>query len=353
MEHLLIGQIERAKNFQVCNIFNFKHRMERLFMLMRQHLATSVTRITTAIRHSPKIASTISILDPFISATQHSLAALHPSGVLRPINQLRTLFSGETWLRKLIDESTGYDSISKLKIAVDDASKAYDTANEAFKETQRRYQTAVDARAALQRELQSLLTRKATWSEGEISIFTSLYKDEIRADAFEKEAKLAVERADRAVDITHALLVQTMKERYQSEQTWSDKIRALSTAGTFSLMALNIVLFLYMQLVLEPKRRAALIRSIKENSLATSATVKENDQTALTVAVVERLERLNDVLSGAESRLLGASHHSIVEQQSPMAGSWPFIAEKYQNRAFLFMAGSILTFLASRIGVFG
>ncbi|KGG51253.1 hypothetical protein DI09_3p150 [Mitosporidium daphniae] len=247
-----------------------------------------------------------------------------------------------------------YDSILQLKIAVDEASKAYDISNDAFKEAQRRYQTAVDSRAMLQRELQSLLARKATWSETEISIFTSLYKDEIRADSFEKDAKLAAECASRTVDATHALLVQAMKERYQGEQTWSDKIRALSTAGTFSLMALNIVIFLYMQMILEPKRRAALIRSIKEDSRHVVPSVLESQQEAFAVAVMEKLDRLDGILAeAAGSRSLREFQPTVAEVRAPMVEPQPFAINEYPKRALLFMAGSALVFLASRIGIIG
>jgi She9 / Mdm33 family len=53
-------------------------------------------------------------------------------------------------------------------------------------------------------------------------------------------------------------------DRYHEEQIWSDKIRRASTWGTFALMGINVVLFVVVQIGLEPWRRKRLVRGFEE-----------------------------------------------------------------------------------------
>lgn len=52
--------------------------------------------------------------------------------------------------------------------------------------------------------------------------------------------------------------------RYHEEQIWSDKIRRASTWGTFALMGVNVLLFVVVQIGLEPWRRNRLVRGFEE-----------------------------------------------------------------------------------------
>ncbi len=51
----------------------------------------------------------------------------------------------------------------------------------------------------------------------------------------------------------------SMRERYQQEQLWSDKIRKMSTYGTFGLLTFNLILFIMIQFVFEPRKRKRLL----------------------------------------------------------------------------------------------
>lgn len=52
--------------------------------------------------------------------------------------------------------------------------------------------------------------------------------------------------------------------RYHEEQIWSDKIRRASTWGTFALMGVNVLLFVVVQVGLEPWRRKRLVKGFEE-----------------------------------------------------------------------------------------
>ena len=52
--------------------------------------------------------------------------------------------------------------------------------------------------------------------------------------------------------------------RYHEEQIWSDKIRRMSTWGTWGLMGVNILLFLVFQIGVEPWRRKRLVKGFED-----------------------------------------------------------------------------------------
>lgn len=52
--------------------------------------------------------------------------------------------------------------------------------------------------------------------------------------------------------------------RYHEEQVWSDKIRRMSTWGTWGLMGVNVLLFLIFQIAVEPWRRKRLVKGFEE-----------------------------------------------------------------------------------------
>ena len=52
--------------------------------------------------------------------------------------------------------------------------------------------------------------------------------------------------------------------RYHEEQIWSDKIRRMSTWGTWGLMGVNVLLFLIFQIGVEPWRRKRLVKGFED-----------------------------------------------------------------------------------------
>ena len=61
-----------------------------------------------------------------------------------------------------------------------------------------------------------------------------------------------------------ARLSKSILARYHEEQIWSDKIRRMSTWGTWGLMGVNVLLFLVFQIAVEPWRRKRLVRGFEE-----------------------------------------------------------------------------------------
>ena len=126
--------------------------------------------------------------------------------------------------------------------------------------------------------MNELLQRKHAWTPNDLERFTQLYRSDHaneQAEAAAQENLLAVER--RAEEAA-ARLSASILARYHEEQIWSDKIRRMSTWGTWGLMGVNVLLFLVFQIGVEPWRRKRLVKGFEDK-------------------VMEALEREGSVLS--------------------------------------------------------
>ena len=72
--------------------------------------------------------------------------------------------------------------------------------------------------------------------------------------------------------------------RYHEEQIWSDKIRRMSTWGTWGLMGVNVLLFLVFQIAVEPWRRRRLVKGFEEKVM--EALEREGAATNATAGAV-------------------------------------------------------------------
>lgn len=66
------------------------------------------------------------------------------------------------------------------------------------------------------------------------------------------------------MDREYMELARSIMERYHEEQLWSDKIRSVSTYGTWALMVVNLLLFVAVQTVFEPRKRKRLTDRFEE-----------------------------------------------------------------------------------------
>ena len=80
--------------------------------------------------------------------------------------------------------------------------------------------------------------------------------------------------AERAAEEAATKLNASILARYHEEQIWSDKIRRMSTWGTWGLMGVNVLLFLVFQIGVEPWRRKRLVKGFEEKVV--EALEKEN-----------------------------------------------------------------------------
>jgi hypothetical protein len=116
----------------------------------------------------------------------------------------------------------------------------------------------VDVRSSTQREINELLQRKHTWTGEDVTRFTELYRLEHLHSQQEVTAKENYRQCEKHMDRQYLELTRAIMERYHEEQLWSDKIRSVSTYGTWALMVVNLILFVAVQTVFEPYKRKRL-----------------------------------------------------------------------------------------------
>ncbi|KAI6711601.1 hypothetical protein JHW43_005879 [Diplocarpon mali] len=163
-----------------------------------------------------------------------------------------------------INDLTGYSGIEALKERITALEKRVSEAQDAVRSSRFTYKTTVADRASTQREVTGLLARKDSWTPQDLERFTSLYRmDHSNEQAVQEAAK---KLADAEMEAEHAAskLSSSILSRYHEEQIWSDKIRRMSTWGTWGLMGVNVLLFLVFQFGFEPWRRRRLVHGFEE-----------------------------------------------------------------------------------------
>lgn len=126
------------------------------------------------------------------------------------------------------------------------------------------YSTAISQRSASQREVNELLQRKHAWTPNDLERFTALYRSDHANEQSESSAQERLVAAERQAEEATAKLSASILARYHEEQIWSDKIRRMSTWGTWGLMGVNVLLFLVFQIGVEPWRRKRLVKGFED-----------------------------------------------------------------------------------------
>ncbi|TYJ52124.1 hypothetical protein B9479_007278 [Cryptococcus floricola] len=218
-----------------------------------------------------------------------------------------------------VNEMTGYLEVERLKHLVftkeDELQKLRDHA----KSTKAAYDLAITARSSAQSSMNALLERKHSWSDSDVSTFTTL----VRADhsSSHEVARTAEEmkKAEVGVDKAFSGLMQTILQRYHEEQVWSDKIRSVSTWANVAGLALNLIVFIGAVLIVEPWKRKRLVEKLEERVSSMMAKVDQRLE-----GVEGHLERVVAVGAGPEAaKALSAVEERakvevVQEEQAPL-----------------------------------
>ncbi|KAG0642048.1 Mdm33 family-domain-containing protein [Tuber brumale] len=163
-----------------------------------------------------------------------------------------------------LNEITGYSDIEALKRSIEQREQHVKASRQAVRKAKEEYQAAINRRSASQREVNELLQRKHAWSPTDLERFTELYRSDHANEQAETTAQDLLVQAERVADEAQAGLARSILSRYHEEQIWSDKIRRASTWGTWGLMGFNVLLFIVVQLGLEPWKRRRLVGGFEE-----------------------------------------------------------------------------------------
>ncbi|KAL5343001.1 Mdm33 family-domain-containing protein [Aspergillus crustosus] len=166
-----------------------------------------------------------------------------------------------------LNDLTGYTSIEALKRSIQEQEERLRTARLQVRAAKDAYAAAINRRSTSQREVNELLQRKHAWSPADLERFTHLYRNDHANEVAETETQEALSAAERNSEEAAAQLTKNILSRYHEEQVWSDKIRRMSTWGTWGLMGVNVLLFLVFQIAVEPWRRQRLVKGFEEKVL--------------------------------------------------------------------------------------
>ncbi|KAL4761329.1 putative mitochondrion biogenesis protein (She9) [Aspergillus foveolatus] len=195
------------------------------------------------------------------------------------IENRRSQFSKQftTWMDNLqsnvfvagqrLNDLTGYSSIEALKRNIQEQEERLRAARLRVRTAKEAYAAAINRRSTSQREVNELLQRKHAWSPADLERFTHLYRNDHTNEVAENETQEALSAAERESEEAAASLTKSILSRYHEEQVWSDKIRRMSTWGTWGLMGVNVLLFLVFQIAVEPWRRKRLVKGFEEKVL--------------------------------------------------------------------------------------
>ena len=190
-----------------------------------------------------------------------------------------------------INDLTGYSGIENLKKDIEEkglpthpglvylgskqvTEQLVQEARKSLRDAKEAYSNAISQRSASQREVNELLQRKHAWSSQDLERFTALYRSDHANEQSEATAEKEMAAAERAAEEAAAKLNGSILARYHEEQIWSDKIRRMSTWGTWGLMGVNVFLFLVFQIGVEPWRRKRLVKGFEDKVM--EALEKEN-----------------------------------------------------------------------------
>ncbi|KAJ2931963.1 hypothetical protein H1R20_g5131, partial [Candolleomyces eurysporus] len=162
-----------------------------------------------------------------------------------------------------LNKATGYEEIEALKRDVVAQEHRINETRRSARQAKVAYEEAVIQRSKSQREVNDLLQRKSTWTDNDVSRFTTLVRQDHLYEQEEHRAKTAVDDSEEAVEKEFSQLMRLILARYHEEQVWSDKIRSASTYGQLAALGLNLLVFILAIILVEPWKRKRLAQTFE------------------------------------------------------------------------------------------
>ncbi|GAK67960.1 mitochondrial distribution and morphology family 33 [Moesziomyces antarcticus] len=184
---------------------------------------------------------------------------------------------------------SGYAAIESLKQQITLLESDLDTKRLLAAQAKRDYLDSVQSRSASQRETNDLLSRKASWTETDLSRYTQLLRAEHTMTKHEAEAEKTLEQTEAEVQKAFDSMMKAVMVRYHEEQLWSDRMRGMSTYGSLIVAGLNAFLFILAILLVEPYKRKKLAQTFESRLVAA-----EHESRQLILASVERFQHSLD-----------------------------------------------------------
>lgn len=197
------------------------------------------------------------------------------------------------------------------------AEKSVRASRSSLQQAREAYSAAINSRSSSQREVNELLQRKHAWTSNDLERFTALYRSDHANEQSESAAQEQLVAAERKAEEAAAKLTASILARYHEEQIWSDKIRRMSTWGTWGLMGVNVLLFLVFQIGVEPWKRKRLVKGFEQKIF--EALEREAPPTGVTTKLTDMQTSQNLSTSGALVDGLEKDIDRGVEPELPLA----------------------------------
>ncbi|KAK7618663.1 hypothetical protein IWX50DRAFT_564853 [Phyllosticta citricarpa] len=212
---------------------------------------------------------------------------------------------------------TDYSGIEALRLEIQQQERLVKARRAQVEAAKSELETAQSQQTASQKEVVGLLERKHSWSASDLERYMALIRSEHLNEQAVRNAKEAVQSADRALEEARSHLEKRERAQYHEEQIWSDTIRRNSTWVTFGLMGVNILLLLSQLVVIEPWRRRRLVREIKnaldERTMTTPIPVAAAPASAAEAALPSDQQGNNAVVPSNPNHTVETDIDSVVE----------------------------------------
>ena len=168
-------------------------------------------------------------------------------------------------ISSFVNVITGYDQVLAKKSLVAEKDLILKNTKANLKVTKLNYTNHFENRLKTQKEIHSLLQRQSSWSSSDLVHFTNLYKQDLDLDQSLTKLKLDLDEASESFELAHSDYLNELRERYAAECLVSDKVKSLSNLFTIGLLTFHISLFLFVQLYLEPRKKADLLQQLESS----------------------------------------------------------------------------------------
>src|SRR5690606_38022222 len=130
---------------------------------------------------------------------------------------------------------TGYSAIEAITANNAHLEKSLSTARARMREARQTYQDTTARQVATQRDMATLLARKASWVQSDKNQFAELLDLDYKLEQDVADATKAVAGAEGEEQRLISAWVAGMSKQYYEHQVYSDRIRRASTWGTWGL----------------------------------------------------------------------------------------------------------------------
>lgn len=231
-----------------------------------------------------------------------------------------------------LNDLTGYSGIEALKKDIEQQEIQVQATRTTLQKAREDYTLAISQRSSSQREVNELLQRKHAWTPNDLERFTELYRSDHANEQAEAAAQENLLTIERRAEEAAARLSASILARYHEEQIWSDKIRRMSTWGTWGLMGVNVLLFLVFQIGVEPWRRKRLVKGFEDkvmealeregSAVEAAPTEVQMAQGTISADVKEAQEATTSADTGEDAQV-PAAVDPLPEVSLPLQGDIP------------------------------